>query len=310
MSSPRTARAISPKRLASSSSRQQPLEALLFGVAAAVVWGFADYAAAIAARRVGAVRTAFGMQTTGLVSYAIVLIALGRWPALEAGEASYAIALGILGVASVAALYRALALGPVAVVAPVVASYVAVTVLLVVVFLGERLSLAQVISAAVVFVGVVTTSTDARQLRATLGRPIPGVQIGLLATVGFGIWGAIFAAATRAYPWPAVILTLRAASVLFVGAFVIFRRIDLRVFRDRRALALATTVGVLDTFANALFALGIESGYASIAASGSGAYPIIPAILGVVALRERLAPNQYVGIAILVCGLVALGAVS
>jgi len=156
----------------------------------------------------------------------------------------------------------------------------------------------------------VTTSTDSRQLRATLGRPIPGVQVGLLATVGFGIWGATFAAATRAYPWPAVILALRAASVLIVGAFVILRRIDLTVFRDRRALALATTVGVLDTFANVLFALGIETGSASIAASGSGAYPIIPAILGVVALRERLAPNQYVGIAILVSGLVALGAVS
>src|SRR5439155_18206731 len=136
-----------------------------------------------------AVRTAFGMQTTGLVSYAIVLFALGFWPAFESGEAPYALALGVLGVASVAALYRALALGPVAVVAPVVASYVAVTIFLVVIFLGERLSLAQVLCATVVFIGVVTTSTDSRQLRVTLGRPIPGVQVGLLATVGFGMWG-------------------------------------------------------------------------------------------------------------------------
>src|SRR3989442_12655269 len=247
------------------------------------------------------------MQTTGLISYAIVLFALGRWPAFESGEAPYALALGVLGVTSVAALYRALALGPVAVVAPVVASYVAVTVFLVVVSLGGGLSLAQVLCAPVVFIGVVTASTDSRQLRATLGRPIPGVQVGLLATVGFGIWGAIFAAATRAYPWPAVILTLRAASVLVVGAFVIFRRIDLRVFRDRPALALATTVGVLDTFANALFALGIESGYASIAASGSGASPIIPAILGAVALREPLPPNPYAGIPLPACGPAPLG---
>src|SRR5439155_2318041 len=96
--------------------------------------------------------TAFGMPTTGLTSYAIVLCAVGRWPAFESGEAPYALALGVLGVPSVAALYRALALGPVAVVAPVVASYVAVTVSLVVVFLGERLSLAQVLCATVVFI--------------------------------------------------------------------------------------------------------------------------------------------------------------
>jgi len=250
------------------------------------------------------------MQSTGLVSFAVALALLGQWPTLESGQFPYAIALGALGVVSVAALYRALALGPVAVVAPVVASYVAVTVLLVVVFLGERLSPAQAAAAVVVFVGVVTTSGDVRALRATLGRPTTGVRIGIIATLGFGVWGAVFAVATRAYAWTAMILLLRAASVALVTAYVAARRIDLRVFRDRRALALATTVGVLDTAANALFALGIGSGYASIAATGSGAYPIIPAVLGIFALGERLAPNQYVGIGILVCGLAALGATS
>jgi drug/metabolite transporter (DMT)-like permease len=69
-------------------------------------------------------------------------------------------------------------------------------------------------------------------------------------------------------------------------------------------------VGVGDTAANVLFALGIESGYASLAATGTGMYPIIPAVLGMIALGERLAPNQLIGIGLLVLGLVALGAVS
>jgi drug/metabolite transporter (DMT)-like permease len=136
------------------------------------------------------------------------------------------------------------------------------------------------------------------------------VRVGLLATIGFGIWGAVFAFATRAYDWAVMILLLRMTSFALIGAFILARAIDLRAFRDRRALALATTVGILDTLANALFGMGIATGYASVTATGSGAYPIIPAILGVAALRERLAPNQYVGIAILVVGLVALGAAS
>jgi drug/metabolite transporter (DMT)-like permease len=274
------------------------------------VWGFADYAAGLCARRVGAVRTAFGMQSTGLVSFAVALFALGRPPHVESGQVPYALVLGLLGVISVSALYRALALGPVAVVAPVVASYVAVTVLLVVIFLGERLTGPQLAAATATFAGVVLTSTDGRQLRATLGRPVPGVRIGLLATVGFGMWGAIFAAATRAYSWEVMILLLRMTSFAIVGAYILARGIDLRAFRDRRALALATTVGVLDTLANAFFGLGVATGSASITATGSGMYPIVPAILGVVALHERLAPNQYAGIALLVAGLVGLGAVS
>jgi drug/metabolite transporter (DMT)-like permease len=256
------------------------------------------------------VRTAFAMQSTGLVSFASVMWALGRWPAFELGMLPLAVALGVLGVISVAALYRGLALGPVAVVAPVVASYVVITVVLVVIFLGERLTTAQILAASVVFVGVVLTSTDARQLRVTLGRPVPGVRIGLVATVGFGMWSAVFAIATRQYAWIPMILLLRATSFVFIGSFVAARRIDLRVFRERTSLVLGVIVGVLDTLANVFFARGIESGYASLAATGTGMYPIVPALLGMIALGERLAPNQLIGIVVLVIGLATLGAVS
>ena len=250
------------------------------------------------------------MQSTGLVSFACVIWLAGQWPAFAPGMVPFAIALGVLGLIAVAALYRGLALGPVAVVAPVVASYVVITVILVVVFLGERLTTAQVLAASLVFVGVVLTSTDARQLRVTLGRPTVGVRLGLIATLTFGIWGAIFAIATRQYSWIPMILLLRATSFIFVGGFIASRRIDLHVFRARTALVLGTIVGVLDTLANALFAKGIESGYASLAATGTGMYPIVPALLGMIALGERLAPNQIIGIVVLVIGLAMLGAVS
>jgi len=72
-------------------------------------------------------------------------------------------------------------------------------------------------------------------------------------------------------------------------------------------LAIVALVGVLDIGANLLLMLGIESGYASFVMTGSGAYPIIPAVLAILVLRERLAPNQYLGVAILVAGLVGLG---
>jgi len=139
---------------------------------------------------------------------------------------------------------------------------------------------------------------------------VPGVRIGLIATVGFGLWSAVFAIATRQYAWIPMILLLRAASFVIIGTFIASRRIDLSVFRARIALVLGTTVGVLDTLANAFFAKGIESGYASLAATGTGMYPIVPALLGMLALGERLAPNQILGLVVRVVGLATLGAVS
>jgi drug/metabolite transporter (DMT)-like permease len=121
------------------------------------------------------------------------------------------------------------------------------------------------------------------------------------------VWAAIFAAAVQATDGLALIVVQRAFSVVLVALFVAARRISLRPLAARPALALVAITGVLDTGANVLLALGIASGYASFVMTGSGAYPLIPALLAILVLRERLAPNQYVGVAVLVAGLVALG---
>jgi len=271
----------------------------------------------MATRRVGVALTSIGMQSISLVGYAVVLALLGRWPVLTPELIGYGFVLGIIGVTSAAALYRALALGPIAVVSPVVASYSALAVVLIVVILGERLTAGQGAAIAVTFVGVVIASTDFGEVRRTLGRPstlaplatqgpLPlGVRYGLVATLGFAVWACLYAAAVHATDGLGMILPLRVFSVLLLVVYV--RRPSFAPLRDRRALILIVIVGVLDTGANVLLSLGIASGFASFVMTGSGAYPLIPALLAIAVLRERLAPNQYVGVAVLVAGLVALG---
>ena len=273
----------------------------------------------MATRRVGVVLTSIGMQSVGLVTYVVTLAALGRWPTFEWELIPYAAALSLIGIVSLAALYRAFAIGPIAVVSPVVASYAALTVILIVIFLGERLTTGQSVAIGVTFVGVAVASTDIRELRRTLGRPttlaplakqgpLPlGVRIGFFATLGFAVWSAIFALGVRETDGLALIVVQRAFSVVLLALFVAARGLSLRPLGDRRAFALVAATGVLDTGANVLLALGIALGYASFVMTGSGAYPLIPALLAILVLRERLAPNQYVGVAVLVGGLVALG---
>jgi drug/metabolite transporter (DMT)-like permease len=136
---------------------------------------------------------------------------------------------------------------------------------------------------------------------------VEGVRIGVLATVGFGIWGVMLSAATRGNDLYALVMIWRLVGIAMVGAFILWRRIQLAPLFVPATLAIVALVGVLDIGANLLLMLGIESGYASFVMTGSGAYPIIPAVLAILVLRERLAPNQYLGVAILVAGLVGLG---
>jgi drug/metabolite transporter (DMT)-like permease len=261
----------------------------------------------MSARRVGALWTSLGMQAVGAVTLGATLVLLGRWPAIAPDAIPWAVALAITGGLPLYLLYRALALGPVAVVSPVVASYAALVVILVVIFLGERLTLEQTAAVGLVFVGVVLATTDVRRFVATIGRPLPGVRIGVLATLGFAVWGALLAAASRHHDGLTLIVLWRTIAVAMLLGVALVARRPFPLPARPSTLGLIATVGVLDTLGNVAFVLGVGAGQAAITATGSGLYPVVPALLGIWLLGERLVPNQYIGILIVVVGLVALG---
>ncbi len=249
-----------------------------------------------------------GMQVTGTLLYAGALVALGRFPALSLAQLPLACALATLGLVGLLLFYKALALGPIAIVSPIGAAYVAVTVILVVVFLGERLSAAQTVAITVTTIGIVMTGTDARSLAAALSRPKPGVWLAIGAMLAFGGWAALMAYATREHDGLAMILMQRIVSVAASLAILIALRRPMPGAIGRTTLGIVVASGLFDTLANVFYVLGVQGGYASIVATGSGVYPIIPALLAITVLGERLAPNQYVGVLVLLGGLVALGA--
>jgi drug/metabolite transporter (DMT)-like permease len=249
-----------------------------------------------------------GMQLTGTVLYAAALFVLGRVPVLSLDQLPLALALAALGLAGLLLFYKALAVGPIAIVSPIGGAYVAVTVLLVVVFLGERLSTGQAIAISVTTVGIVMTGTDGRSLAAALGRPKPGVWLAILAMFGFGGWAALMAYATRTHDGLAMILWQRVLSVAASIVILIALRGPMPVRLDKTTLGIVLGSGLFDTLANVLYVLGVQGGYAAIVATGSGVYPLVPALLAITVLGERLAANQYLGVLVLLGGLVGLGA--
>lgn len=248
-----------------------------------------------------------GMQLVGTLLYGLALALLGRWPALSWDQMPLASVVAVLGLFGLLLFYRALALGPIAVVSPIGAAYVAVAVLLAVVFLGERLSAAQAIAIGVITLGIVLTGTDGRTLARALARPLPGVWPAFMAMISFGGWAALMAHATRVQDGLATILLQRAVSVALTFAILALlrRRVALRMSGATFAIVLVT--GTFDTLANVFYVLGVQSGFVAIVATASGVYPLITALLAFTVLGERLAPNQYVGIAVLLAGLVMLG---
>ena len=71
-----------------------------------------------------------------------------------------------------------------------------------------------------------------------------------------------------------------------------------------------TMLGILETSSLFSFARGAEVGVISIVAATFSVYPLVPIAGGLLIFREKLAPNQIVGLVLVIAGLVILGAMT
>ena len=286
---------------------------MIYGLAAALGWGLSDLWAAMSGRRIGSGRTVVVAQIAAALLVSLLLIvarpSLDRLPAV----AGWLIANGFLGAAAFATLYRALQLGPIAVVSPVLATYAVIPVLLSVGLLGESLDTASAIGVTVTIGGAVLTSTDVRALREGTRSKVPGLPWAVVSTLLFGVatyvmgWSAKEAGFLPSLWFGRLTMTV----VVVLAALVVVARTRRRGLRAPAMSAgsvwFAAAVGVVELVGTIAYARGAEVGYVSIVTAASATYPLIPVLGGVHLLEERLAPSQYAGIALVVIGLATLG---
>ena len=286
---------------------------MIYGLAAALGWGLSDLWAAMSGRRIGSGRTLVVAQVAAAV-VVTVLVVIAR-PDLSGIRtvAPWLVPNAFLGAAAFATLYRALQLGPVAVVSPVLASYAVVPVLLSVVLLGETLGGWEVLGVVVTIAGVVLTSTDPKALRTGTRTKSAGLPWAIGSTLLFGVATYVMGwAAKEAGFLPSLWFgRLTMTSVVLIAALVL--RVRSRSTGEARdpvapsMLRLAVLVGLMELVGTIAYARGAEVGLVSIVTAASATYPLIPVLGGVVLLHERPVPTQYLGIAMVIGGLLLLG---
>src|SRR5216683_6651115 len=163
---------------------------VLLGLLTALTWGSSDFLARFATRRIGSLRTTLYMQFTGLLLLTICLPWVGGWGHLFDGSGwqpwAWGVLAGILnGVASLA-LYRSFEVGKMAVVAPLSASYPALTVVLSF-FSGEHLSVFRAAGIVLVLVGVIAVARgESATSEPAAAKASNGIGWAILSAVGFG----------------------------------------------------------------------------------------------------------------------------
>ena len=112
---------------------------MTYGLLSALCWGISTLLAAVAARRIGALRTVVLGEAAALVSYLLVFIP-GHFSLNGAGDSAWLPLLaGVIGVAGYLALYRGLESGHIGLVSAISACYGGVIALLSVLLRHERM---------------------------------------------------------------------------------------------------------------------------------------------------------------------------
>jgi drug/metabolite transporter (DMT)-like permease len=271
----------------------------LWALGSAVLYGAADFTGGLATRRASTIPIVLLSQLSGLVSLLLLL------PLLEVATPTrldmvWGGVAGLTGGIGVALLYRALAIGIMAVVAPTTAVCAVTIPVVVSIILGERPSPLAVIGIVLGVVSIVLVSKQTAPIEGAGAGYSKGVGTALASGVAIGFFFlALAQTRTEAGMWPLV--ASRSLSVLLFGVAAIAGRSAIRM--PAPVLGLAVLCGFIDMLANALYLLAARVGPLSIVVTLSSLYPASTVLLARVVLGERLNLWQVSGVG---CALAAV----
>ncbi|MGC8816377.1 MAG: EamA family transporter [Candidatus Hadarchaeum sp.] len=275
-----------------------------FGLVAMLSWGIADFFAARAIRNVGVFKTLVWGQTIGLLVLIFTSFLVGVFtPTID--MIGIILLAGFLNVVACLSFYQGLQVGKVSIVSPVSASWVVVTVILSLIFLGETLSSLQAAGVVLTISGIFLISFRLRDLFGLRLKNIAaGVQFAAVSMVAWGVHYIFFDILVAGCGWFLPVLAVKAVTVSCLLLYAGFAKRD--VSYPRNVAPLVIMVGFLEAAAFLSYGAGVSLEFTAIVAPVAATFPLVTIVLARIFFKEMMEVNQKIGIGAVLLGLVLL----
>ncbi|MBC8504499.1 MAG: DMT family transporter [Anaerolineales bacterium] len=270
----------------------------LIALGAAISWGGGDFSGGYAARKINHFQVLF---LTSLSSLSLLLILAIVWvegiPSTT--NAIYAILAGTAGALGLAAFYKGLSIGNVAIVAPVGGVIGSIIPVLFGIFIQGFPGYPALSGFALALLGIwlvtkVENGSDSN-LKSSLG-------LATLAGLGFGGFLTLIAQIDGEQIF-APLVVAKFTSLLV--AFILIRQSKQSMPKFNRS-GIALLSGVLDAGGNMLYLLAIQFTRLDIAALLSSLYPAGTVLLSTFILKEKTTISQWIGVALCITAIMLI----
>lgn len=270
----------------------------ILALASSVMWGSADFIGGVTSRRIAPVAVYGFSQCAGAVVLLLMATVTGSW-ASDGGYWIWSVVASGVGILGMLAFYKALSIGPMGIVSPLVALSVMVPVAFALVLRGEVPSGPQVLG-MIVAIGGILLASGPELVGSRSARPI---VLGALSAVAFGLFYVAVAEGSRTSPVMTMVGMRFTTLLLLAPVLLVVRSSGGARWSDAPRLVL---LGALDAVANVLFGIASTQGLLSTTSVLGSLYPVVTAVLAAVFLKERLRGVQYVGVAAAIVGIVLI----
>lgn len=272
------------------------------GLLAALCWGVGDFAITALARRVGTPRTLLTIQTFSLLGWIGLLAVFPHSPEAPTRIWLLALVAGLFHVAGLVTTYRAFEIGTLSFVSPIASSFAIVTALLYVVSGGAPAPIALAGTCLLVAgVAVVSRSTAS-------GGPVTlrGVPEAIGSALSFGVMFWIvdsYIQKPLGDVWPLILLKVLATLYAAGGVIVARKNAPAEPLTAPKTLLLGLAAALLDTGAWVAFLIGSRNENGAIVTAVASLFSAVTVLLAWMFLKERLSKPQWIGVAIVLTGI-------
>lgn len=281
---------------------------IIFGIVAMFGFGLSNAISQVPSKEIGSRKTIFFRNIFVSILLLLILLFFLKESSFSIKYILIAFGISLIGYIPLVTFYEALRKGKVGIISPIANSSVIFTIIFSTIFFHESLSSIQLTSIILIVIGIILTSLNFRDVKAShLFKVSSGIPHALITCF---LWGLVF------FLFKIPVMALGPILTSFITEFgiMLFSGINLGISKisfdipEKKILRYILFVAFFGAIGTLFFNLGIndKNSNLSIVAALTFASPLVTMLYGKFIYKEKLNIQQWVAIMLILMGIITI----